>query len=620
MRVFRHLLVCIACFVVATLCNATNVRANGASIYVNEVEVVKLRSSAAGRSPAERAVFLASLLQDYLAQGGVRASATGKNWQILIGNKPWVMITSDEATSAGSTPENLATTWVAAIQTAVALPPVKLQISQIKAPAGGVRSVAMIGSQVQAATVRSSDEKVMRVTRNGATLSILGVAPGTAHAEIKAGTMAAKLEVTVQPMASYFPQTVVASVTGAPASRDMVAGALAAVVNSDLRMVEGSIVTFAPPVVTEIGTGESRSFRVHVKVEGPQCFPADGFVDVTVKNSLIGYRGETELWYSNNPEPVKKAMRLFVGGLKVGEPVRMLYHHINRSGEPLIMNVEAINNTATAARVLIIPGDAEPAQNPVAAGFEAADRFVRSWSKYSGEIVDIPPYSIMPISLRRMKRNDTISGLCYLRLLEGGPQQLVVRAQANLPSLMDRRWKMAMSSATPWRIAGCKLIGDIAAIPMPDSVHIYPHPFKDEDVSYTVGGRYGFVRIGQTPIARQDNQGSLDGNFGVMYTISANIANNTSAAADIEVVYEASAGYGGALFLIDGDVRRTPMLQPKEETRLSRFRLEPNTSRVLKIQTVPLSGSAYPCTLTIRPVQISARNNNAGNGELSGKH
>ncbi|HWA81884.1 MAG TPA: hypothetical protein VG820_00510 [Fimbriimonadaceae bacterium] len=612
MSVFRHFLLIAGLLAAATCASAASVRANGSSIYVNEVEVVKIRASAAGRSPAERAAYLAPLLAADLAKGGVRIAAAGKECRIVVGGKPWMLVTRDEAKAAGTTPKALAGAWSAAIASAAALPPLKLSVRQVKAPVGGSRSVSLVGSQVQNSTVRSSDEKIFKVVRTGATVAIEGVSPGSGQAQIAAGANATTLDVTVQPVAAYFPQSLTAYVTGTPATRDMVAGALVASVNSDLKTVDGAQAGFAPPSVTEIGTGESRCYAVRVKVSGPMAFPSEGVVNVTVKNSPIGYREETELWYSNNPEPVKKPMRLFVGGLKAGQPVRMLYHHINRTGSTLIMNVEAINNTNTPARMLIIPGDAEPAQNPVVAGFEAADRFVRSWSKYSGEIVDIPPYSILPISLRRMRRNDTVSGLCYLRLLEGGPQELIVRAEARSPSVVDHKWKAAMASATPWRIAGTKPIGDLASVPMPDSVHIYPNPFKEEDVDYTVGGPFGFVRIGQTPIARQDNQGALDGNFGVLYTITANIQNKTANPADVEVVYEASAGYGGAVFLIDGSVRKTPMLQPKEETRLSRFRLEPYSSKSLKILTVPLSGSAYPCTITIRPVQPPERNNHSG--------
>ncbi|MFI5385947.1 MAG: Ig domain-containing protein [Fimbriimonadales bacterium] len=612
MKVLRHLLLWLVCFAVASTASAASVRASGPSIFVNEVEVIRFRATTGGRSAVERAAYLAPLLQDDLGVGGIAIAPIGKEYRLIVGGKYWALASSEEARAVGMTSKALAESWRSTILAAVALPSVKLAVRQLKVPAGGTRTLPMVGGHVQEAMVQSSDDNVVRASRNGASLSLLGVSPGSAKVEVSFGSVTATVEITVQPMAAYFPQAVTVCVTGTPANRDTVAGSLAAAVNSDLRTVDGAQVGFSPPPVTEIGTGESRSYLVHVNVAGPQSFPSEGLVNVTVKNTPIGYRGETELWYSNDPERVTKPMRLFVAGLKAGEPVRMLYHHINRSGSTMFMNVEAINNTKTPARLLIIPGDADPGPNPVAAGFEAADRFVRSWSKYSGEIVDIPPYSILPISLRRMNRLDTVSGLCYLRLLDGGPEQLIVRAAARRPSLVDRKWKLAMSSPTPWRIGGCKKIGDVGSVPMPDAVHIYPNPFKEEDVTYTVGGPYGFVRIGQTPIAQQDNHGSLDGNFGVVYTIKANIENNTSAAAEVEVVYEASAGYGGALFFINGDYRRTPWLQAKEETRLSHFRLDPGASRLLRIMTLPLSGSAYPCTLIIRPVGPVVRNNAGG--------
>jgi hypothetical protein len=610
MRVFRHLLVFL-CSAVVSAALATTVRSSGSSIYVNEVEVVKLRTFSAGRSPSDRASLLAPLLESGLNQGNARVSSVGKVTRILVADKPWLQITAEEAKAANTSQTSLATNWCNAIQSAASLPPVKLSIRQIKAPAGGMRLVPIIGSLVQSAVAQSSNEKIVKVTRNGATLSIQGISAGTAQIKVSAGAVQANLDVTVQPLAAYFPQTLNADVTGTPASRDTVAGALVATVNGQLGAVDGVQVSFTPPPVVEIATGESRSYQIRVKASGPESFPSEGMVTVTVRNTSLGYRSEAELWYSNNPESVKKPMRLFVAGLKSNEPVRMLYHHMNVYTQPMIMTVEAINNTNTPAKVLIMPGDAVSEQNPVDAGFKAADQFVTAWRKYSGEIVEIPAYSIMPISLRRVKRNETVSGLCYLRLLDGGPEQLVVRCEARLPSLVESKWKLAMTSPTPWRIAGLKKIGDLASVPMPDTLHIYPHPFKDEDVIYTVGGPYGFVRIGQTPIARQDNKGALDGNFGVVYTIKANLENNTANPADVELVYESSAGYGGALFVIDGDFRKTPFMTPKQEKQLIRYRMQPYTTKSLKIMTVPLSGSAYPCTLTIRPVQAAEKNTGA---------
>jgi hypothetical protein len=167
---------------------------------------------------------------------------------------------------------------------------------------------------------------------------------------------------------------------------------------------------------------------------------------------------------------------------------------------------------------------------------------------------------------------------------------------------VDPVWKTALQSSTPWREVGCPPISDFDRAPYEISEHIYPDPHKSEEMSYTVGGRYGFLRIGMRPIRRQDRGSQLDGNFGVIYNIKASMTNSTQEATDVEVVFEASAGYSGGLFLLDGDFIRTPFLAPKDEVRIGRYLLLPGTSRRLDITTIPLSGSSYPATLLIRPV------------------
>lgn len=613
MRVCRHFLfVWLLLAVAASASAAATVRSQGNSIFVNEVEVVKLRAYVARRSPAERASALAGTLQTCLQLGSAQPRKLGKQAQIVVGGKVWLTIDDLEAKAAKLTPLSLASSWAKSINGASGLPAVQLTSRNVKAPVGGSRAIPLIGSQAQTAVVTAGDDKIVKVTRTGAVLTVFGVSAGKSKVTVTAGGVSTDLEVLVQPLAAYFPQNVVALVTGEPASTDTVAGALAAAVNGDLRTVEGAELSFAPPRVASIGHGESQTYTVRVKATGPLAFDSSGIVNVTVRNTSLGYRSEAELWYSNNPESVKKPMRLFVAGLKSNQPVRLLYHHMNASTSAMVMTVEAINNTSEPAKVLIIPGDADPDKNPVSAGFVAADRFIRSWTKYSGEIVTIPPYTIMPISLRRITRNETASGLCYLRLLEGGPDELVVRVEGRYPSVVEKKWRAAMASDTPWRIAGFKKIGDLASIPQPDTVHIYPHPFKEEDVTYSVGGPFGFVRIGQRPIARQDHQGALDGNFGVTYTINANLENNTESAADVEMVYESSAGYSAALFLIDGALKTTPQLSPKQEIRIGKFHLAPHTTRDVRIMTLPLSGSAYPVTLTFRPLQATQKEISAG--------
>jgi hypothetical protein len=248
-----------------------------------------------------------------------------------------------------------------------------------------------------------------------------------------------------------------------------------------------------------------------------------------------------------------------------------------------------------------MPGDSRPERNPVLAGIVAADQYFRGWMAGSGEVVTIPPRSTLPISLRRLGPNETASGLCSLRLLSG-PETLLIRTDSWPPFNLDRKWAGAIVSSTPWREVGCPPINEFDSAPYVLSEHVYPNPQKTEQVRYEVGGRYGFVRIGQRAIERQDQNSRLDGNFGVIYNIKGSVQNPTSAPTDVEVVFEASAGYSGGLFVVDGNLVRTELLQPKGESQLLRFRMEPGATRNLNIWTIPLSGSSYPATITIRPL------------------
>jgi hypothetical protein len=118
-----------------------------------------------------------------------------------------------------------------------------------------------------------------------------------------------------------------------------------------------------------------------------------------------------------------------------------------------------------------------------------------------------------------------------------------------------------------------------------------------------VGGRYGFFKIGERPISGSDSMRVLDGNFGVIYSIKAEISNPTRVASEVEMVFEASAGYSGGLFLVDGVLTESPLLQPKAEFRIGKFRLAPGETKRVELVTIPLSGSSYPSLISLRPMQ-----------------
>lgn len=128
-------------------------------------------------------------------------------------------------------------------------------------------------------------------------------------------------------------------------------------------------------------------------------------------------------------------------------------------------------------------------------------------------------------------------------------------------------------------------------------------------MDYEVGGRFGFARIGQEAISNLNSERSLAGNFGVIYDIQGTLSNPTPSPAEVELLFEASAGYGSGLFVINGDLVKIGLIQPKQEIVLATIKLPPGVSKELNLKTIPLSGANYPVTLIVRPTGIELKSN-----------
>ncbi|MEZ0326675.1 MAG: hypothetical protein ACAH95_12300 [Fimbriimonas sp.] len=578
---------------------AATARAEGGTLFVNEVRVLTLRATVGKAGPKARAAALARHL-DKRTEIDLSIQTTRQSAKIYESGEVLILINKAEASSHDETPASLASAWIANLRAAWVLPPIKLSNSSVTLPLKGVKTIDIVGRAARTAPMFIDTKDVAKVTRLGATLTIKPVGLGESTLTIGEGNEAREIRIRVLPYAAPFPQTYGATVVGAPASASSMKSVVEGVLKTRLQGVQGVEWDWTSVDPSALSTGQKTTLPIRVKASSPNAFPSEGIVNVVVTNLGLALKRETELWYCNDPENVKKPQSLFMARLQPNTPVRMLYHHINDSYQGLLLRVFMSNNSDKPAQVVIIPGDSKD-KNPVLAGVLAADPFFRSWVYGSGEVVTIPPGGNLPIAFRRLAPQETSSGLCYLRLLPGGPENLTVTTEAVVPYDLDAKWQAALRTPTPWREVGAP--SDVSpAYPSEHSVVIYPSPFKDEQFTYNAGGNYSFFRIGQRPIARQDKGQALDGNFGVIYNIQAKALNNTGSAADIELVFETSAGYSGGIFLLDGQFIRLPLMQAKAEARLARFRLEPGGSKTINVSTIPLSGSSYPATLVLRPV------------------
>lgn len=595
-------LFCLACCAIAS---AADVTSNGGEVVVNGVTVLRLKASVGGMSAADRAKAIASSLNRASDAEPIRTEKKESEFWIYVGDRPCVTVTKGDARADKSTLAGLARDWASQLGVAMALPPLRLESNSLEVPINGERTIRLIGSMARKATLKF-DNGIAKATYESPTLTIRGSQLGQANLTIDAGGYVETLAVTVRPYAADLPQTLYGEVAGAPAASTSVGGAIETAIHTQLKAKPYAKVEFKLPKITDLPIGEARAITVPVRISANDVFTAEGNVVVTVRNVPISRVPDAELWYSNNPETVRKPQALFSANLRQGAPARLLYHHVNATDFSTFLRVQLVNASDQPARVMVMPGDTPPDKNPVRAGLVAARQYFEAWMQGSGEVVTVPPRCTLPVTLRKLAPGQTSSGLCGIRLIDG-PSSVLVRTDMYPPFPLDSRWEQAIASTTPWREVGCPTISEFDTAPYTLSEHIYPNPQKQEEVRYEVGGRYGFVRIGQRAIPRLDQNSRLEGNFGVIYNIKGEVVNPTTKDTDIEVVFEASAGYSGGLFALNGVLVKTGLIQPKGESQITKFKLPAGQSRSINFFTIPLSGSSYPATITIRPVLKSIR-------------
>ena len=593
------------CLCLPVLALAGNVRASGATVWLNEVPVVTFLTKNAGATPSARAASVVKVLSAGVPLNQLKVVAGTRDAKLVVGGQVLARATAAEAKAQRRTPLALANHWAEKIRLAHALPAIQLSANELRLPAAATRQIHVVGSAARTFALSNSDPQVVQVRRDGNQIFVKSLRKGSAMIKATAGKEQAAFQVSVLPFAAQLPQRLVAEVTGSPASATTVLGALRSTLQTKLKVVDGSMVEWGSFKGQALGQGRSTKVIVPVKVTGPNAYPREGNVEINVKNVAIPLKAETELWYCNHPENLTGTGLLFAAMLEPDEAARLLYHHLNASSIPLVVQGLLENMSDQPARVLIIPGDGEPDKDPVRTGAEAGEKFVRAYVSGSGEVVQIPPRSALPIALRRLGPGQTISGLCYLRCLSGESGALLFRAEAVAPASLDAKWMTSTQLGTPWHLAGSRPLSKYELSPVSLSEHVYPQPFKQVQADYTVGGPFTFIRIGQKPIASSNDQMALDGNFGVVYTIKSTLSNPTDKLTEVDMIFEASAGYSSAIFVLNGKVERSPMLQSKQEYKVRRLRLAPGQTMKIVTQTIPLSGSSYPATITFRPSRES---------------
>lgn len=587
--------------VISAVGYAMTVRSEGATVFINEFPVFELKTGQDGLTNVQRATNIAKTLSEKGLNAPLKTTTTARGTWIESGDVPVVKITAAEAKAQGVSVSELAATWKSRVIQAVNLPELQIPVGFLSVAEGETKFQRVFGSEAQDAEVSSDNPEIVTTEKVIGGFKFTAVSGGETTITVKSENSNLTLKIKVLPSAARINQKIEVTVYGNPASVESVRSAVISAVRNELQMAKGATLEIIGMEVAPVGSGVTLQVPVKVRVRAPGTSTFEGQVDVWVKNPRAQRLEEKELWYSNYPESVRIFGPIFGANLEEGKPVRLLFHHINTSPDPMVLQVVAYNPSPVAASVMVVKSSAKPDEDPVRAGLSAGEQFIKAIMYSPGDVITIPPRTKVLLSALRLAPNQVGSGLAYLSLLPNGPSQLLVRTETVRPINQEPTWNEANDAVKPWLVAAPTTVFR-SPTDHPISEHIYVKPYRDLEAAYDVGGKYAFIRIGQSPIPSVDNRTTLEGNFGVMYTVMAKIRNLTNMASQVEIAYEASAGYSGALFVIDGELQTKPVLQSKEELQVKVLRLAPGESRQIKIQTMPLSGSSYPATLVVRPL------------------
>lgn len=590
----------LATLAVAVPASATDARAVGDRVWVNEVEVAQVKTRLGNAAPIQRAGAAAQTLLAWKPGVAVESKAVGKDWKVVFGTRTILTVTAAEAKAWASTPEALAKAWADRIAAALALPPLEVDATAVRMPVAGRRELRLVGSEARKATVNVTGPGVV-VARTPGRLVLSGRAAGRATLTLKGWTAKQAVSVEVLQLAARLPSRIQVEVTGAPATADAVRAAVEAALLGAADSPPDARIEQLSGEVPSVGNRASSTLSLKATIAAEGRWPVTLPVVAAVQNTGRSFDPEAVLWYSNHPESLERTGPLYWGRLETARPVRLLYHHQNQTPQPMVVQYVLVNRSEAPARVMVTLGEAPPDENPTRAGYVAGENFLARWRSGGSQVLSVAPGQAVPLVLKRIGNLETVSGLARLEALDG-PVEL--QADSLWATRLTESWRPTAREAEPWRRLRPLAATDLGLPAGGQPKHVYLAPFRDERFAYEVGGRFAFVRIGEKSIPSEGEGIGLSGNFGVIYRIDGVLTNPGTAPAEADVVFEASAGYSGALFLMDGQIVRAGLLQPKEEFLLKTVKVPPGQTVHVRFMTLPLSGASYPATVTVRPAGI----------------
>lgn len=568
-------------------CSATG---NTGSVVINGDVAVRFQVSNGSLSGLERAKItsdrLAALVNAKFNPSTIRVQGDKSSARVLSGDQLICIATAGDAKSAKSTPLDLAGKWASQMRSLLLLPPIALSPAEVTVPVGENRQVEVKGAASGPVSARIDDEELASVQPDGRRLTVLGKKLGRALVEVDIQGERATLVVNVKKYAGAIPGLIIGQVTGNPCPAQLVcysarqATAQAAALEPGANIEIGEVVCPKEP----LSSGKGRYIKVNARISGYDYIPVSTTANVEVQNIVLPREDAVQLFYSNDPESIRKYQPLYAARVEPDKVTRILYHHQSEMSQRVHVIVELTNPNDTAAKVRIFRGISPPSVDTIYVGHVAANAFMRDYANDISVVETIPPQSRLVLVSDMLSKKQTSSGILQIKQIAG--QSTYVRITAAEPGI-DNVDKGSMAKASDPRVLQL-------------SDHVYPSPIKTVDAEYEVGSRWAFISIGKHALTDSTAQKTLYGNYGVTYNINVRVHNPTGESKKINFVFDPTAGPCSAVFIVNGKFAPVKYAQPPSEITLDSITLNPGETRMCRVITVPLAGSNYPATLIVR--------------------
>lgn len=574
----------------------------GASVIVNKRIVMRLKTSNGNLSPPQRASLaserLAGLVQKGLSPMALSYKITGKSAKLMAGDVMIAIATPAEAKAQGTTPAKLASSWVRNVREALSLPPLSASPTELLIPLGETRTVNVESLLSEPVTAQVSNGAIVSVDASKpGSLVVKGLQLGNTDITLKCAEFSVIIRASVKKYAAQIPSSANAFVTGINVPTSLVRRAAEDAARSAAILEPGASVRSLslPKISASPSPGQRMQIPVEIEASGGDHISIKAITQVQIENRQIPRANASLIMYSNDPERIFKYQVLYTGRFSQNqEPNRLLYHHQNMMGRRVGFVIEILNPSTNPASVHVIEGIAPPMVDTVLVGYKAGNEFLENYNAMVGRIIEMPQGSRRVIVSQALDHPYTASGIIEFRQLSGDPLFIRVIAkpenQRQIEDLLD----------IPLPLDGI----DTAKLQLSD--HVYPNPIQKIELSYSAGKPWVFFRLGKDALKNPEKDRWLFGNYGVIYEIKAILENPLTTSHTAEIAFEATAGIASGIFLVDGKPVRIKSLQAPQEICLEKITIPAGRTRTVSIQTMPLSGSAYPATLIIRPAGTTA--------------